>query len=159
MMMRSVTQKSGESGSALVEFAVVSVIVLTVLFGIVDMGRALFAYDWVSNAARIGTRYAMVRGTSCSTLLPGCETGADEGHNGARQADIVAYLDSQAIGINPNELTVWARCDVGAEVFGYLPCAPGQGIIVRVTYTFSFISPFTPRTWNMSSASVRTVSQ
>jgi Flp pilus assembly protein TadG len=70
MMMRSVGQKNGEAGSALVEFALASVIVLTVLFGIIDMGRALYAYDWVSDAARRGTRYAMVRGTGSCTGSP-----------------------------------------------------------------------------------------
>ena len=34
-MMRSVRQKNGEAGSALVEFALATVIILTVLFGII----------------------------------------------------------------------------------------------------------------------------
>jgi TadE-like protein len=168
MMMRSVGQKNGEAGSALVEFAVASVIILTVLFGIIDMGRALFAYDWVSNAARIGTRYAMVRGTSCSTLVGGCESGPGScgySHNpplnGACQSDVVAFLNSQAIGIDTSELTVTANCDVGASAFGPLPCAPGQGVIVKVDYHFSFITPLVPHTanWHMKSASARVVSQ
>src|ERR1035437_7070573 len=95
MMMRSVEQKNGEAGSGLVEFAPASVIILTVLFGIRDMGRALYAYDWVSDAARRGTRYAMVRGTSSCTgspELPDCK--ADLGH-------ITTYVESNAVGLDP----------------------------------------------------------
>jgi Flp pilus assembly protein TadG len=156
-MMRSVRQKNAEAGSALVEFALASILILTVLFGIIDMGRALFAYDWVSNAARIGTRYAMVRGTTCSTLLPGCNVGPPQG---AYQSDVIAYLNSQAVGIDTSELTVTANCDVGASPFQPLPCKPTQGVVVRVDYQFSFITPFVSHTaWHMKSASVRTVSQ
>jgi TadE-like protein len=163
--MRSVGQKNGEAGSALVEFALAIVIILTVLFGIIDMGRAAFAYHWVSNAPRTATRYAMVRGTSCSPVLgPGCypsPCGAthDPPGNGACQSDVETYIKSNADGIDTSQLTVTTNCDVGSSVFQPLPCAPGQGVIVRVRYTFSFVSPLFPLTWNMASSSVRTVSQ
>jgi Flp pilus assembly protein TadG len=156
MMMRSVGQKNGEAGSVLIEFALTILIILIVLFGITDVGRAAFAYDWVANAARIGTRYAIVRGTSCSTLLSGCNVGPPQG---AKQSDVQAYLNSQAIGINTSKLTVAANCDVGQSVFQPLPCAPGQAVIVKVKYTFSFISPLIPLTWDMKSSSSRVVSQ
>jgi len=155
-MLPTVGQKNGEAGSALVEFALASVLILTVLFGIIDMGRALFAYDWVSNAARTGTRYAMVRGTSCSPVLSGCEAGPPIG---ARTSDIQTYLNSNADGIDTSKITLTASCDVGASVFQPLPCTPGQGVIVKVTYTFSFISPLIHGTWDMKSSSVRVVSQ
>jgi hypothetical protein len=157
-MMRSVRQKDGEAGSALVEFAIAITVILTVLFGIIDMGRALYAYDWVANSARLGTRYAMVRGTSCSTLVSGCEAGPPIG---ARQSDVQAYINSDAVGIStdPSILTVTAICDVGQSAFQPLPCAPGQGVIVKIKYTFSFVSPLVPFSWDMHSASVRTVSQ
>lgn len=161
-MMRSVGQKNGEAGSALVEFALATVIILTVLFGIIDMGRAAYAYHWVSNAPRTATRYAMVRGTSCSPVLSGCVSCGSSHNppvNGTCQSDIENYIKSNADGIDTSQLTVTTRCDVGASAFQPLPCSPGQGVIVRVVYTFSFVSPFIPLTWNMASASVRTVSQ
>ena len=104
--MRSVRQKDGEAGSALIEFALATIVILVVLFGIIDMGRAAFAYDWVSNAARTATRYAMVRGTSCSTLLSGCNVGPPQG---AYETDVRAYVNSQAIGIDTSKLTVTAN--------------------------------------------------
>ena len=125
-MMRSVEQKNGEAGSALVEFALASVIILTVLFGIIDMGRALYAYDWVSDAARRGTRYAMVRGTSCSALLPGLKWAQTRATMEPVKLTLSLISTVKRLESITSELTVWARCDVGAEVFGYLPCAPGQ---------------------------------
>jgi TadE-like protein len=156
-MMRSVGQRNGEAGSALVEFALASVIILTVLFGIIDMGRALFAYDWVGNAARISTRYAMVRGTSCTQLPVACP--AHQVNTGQGSGDISNYLNSQAIGIDTSKLSVTASCDVGSSAFQPLPCAPGQGVIVGVQYRFSFITPFIRNTWNMRSSSMRVVSR
>lgn len=158
-MMTTVRKQNGESGSALIEFALVSTVFLTLLFGIIDAGRALYAYDFVSSAARQGTRYAMVRGTSCSTDLSGCE-----GSNpiGAREADVQAYVRSFAVGINtdPTILVISARCWVGGSSFNPLPCAPGQAVWVQVRYNFAFITPLVPQlSWWMSSRSQRTVSQ
>ena len=47
-------------GQALVEFAFVLPILLLLLVGLLDFGRAIFAYNSVSNAARSATRVAIV---------------------------------------------------------------------------------------------------
>ena len=152
-MMRSVEQKNGEAGSALVEFALASVIILTLLFGIIDMGRALYAYDWVSDAARRGTRYAMVRGTSSCTGSPqvsDCNAGPPL---------ITTYIEGNAFALDQSAITVTAQCWPSAFAFTPPPCAPGKTVQVKVRYNFSFLSPFTPHSWTMASSSIRTVSQ
>jgi Flp pilus assembly protein TadG len=153
MMMRSVGQKNGEAGSALVEFALASVIILTVLLGIIDMGRALYSYDWVSDAARRGSRYAMVRGTSSCTGSPeltDCKAGPPQ---------ITTYVENNAFGIDSSALTVTSQCWPSSSAFTPPPCAPGKTVAVKVQYNFAFLSPFTPRSWTMTSSSIRTVSQ
>jgi Flp pilus assembly protein TadG len=155
MMMQSVRQKNGEAGSALVEFALATIVMLVVLFGIIDMGRAAFAYDWVSNTARTATRYAMVRGTSCSTLLSGCNVGPPQG---GYETDVRAYVNSQAIGIDTSKVTVTANCEPCTEPSCPLPCAPSNQVVVHVKYVFSFVSPLVPLTWDMNSESAMTVS-
>ena len=45
-------------GQALVEFALILPILLLIVAGIFDFGRALFTYSEVSNAVREATRYA-----------------------------------------------------------------------------------------------------
>lgn len=58
--MRSrVPKSSGQRSQALIEFALVSPILLLLLFGIIDIGRAVFYYDTLANAAREGARVAV----------------------------------------------------------------------------------------------------
>jgi Flp pilus assembly protein TadG len=52
--------KRRSRGQALAEFALILPILLLLLLGIVDMGRLIYAYNAVSNAAREGGRTAIV---------------------------------------------------------------------------------------------------
>lgn len=146
-MIRTV-ESTSEDGSSLVEFALAAVLILTTLFGIADVGRALLAYDYVANAARTGTRFAMVRGTSCSALSGGCP---------ANQSDIQTYLRSNATGLDSSALTVTAACMSGASLTP--PCDPGKPIRVAVQYSFAFVTPLIPYSWTMTSSSQVVVSQ
>lgn len=47
-------------GQSLVEFALILPVFILLLLGIVDLGRGVFAYNTVSNAAREGARLAIV---------------------------------------------------------------------------------------------------
>jgi len=73
--------KRGQRSQALIEFALVSPVLLLLLFGIVDIGRAVFYYDTVSHAAREGARVAV----RASNPLP-------------TNADILTVVTSQIIG-------------------------------------------------------------
>src|ERR1700675_689512 len=73
-------RKSQES-QALIEFALISPVLLLLLFGIVDIGRAVFYYDTVSHAAREGARTAV----RASSPLPS-------------KADVLATVTNQLIG-------------------------------------------------------------
>jgi Flp pilus assembly protein TadG len=56
-----VNRRRGDSrGQSLVEFALVLPILLVMFMGIFDFGRAIFAFNSVSNAAREGMRVAIV---------------------------------------------------------------------------------------------------
>lgn len=50
-------------GQNTVEFAFVSLILFTLLFGVIEMGWLLFTYHEVTAAAREGARYAAVHGS------------------------------------------------------------------------------------------------
>lgn len=47
-----------QRSQALIEFALISPVLLLLLFGIVDIGRAVFYYDTIGHAAREGARAA-----------------------------------------------------------------------------------------------------
>lgn len=54
----------GDAGVALVEFALVAPVLLVLMIGILDVGRAVNAYVTISNAAREGSRYAALHPTA-----------------------------------------------------------------------------------------------
>jgi Flp pilus assembly protein TadG len=54
----------GDAGVALVEFALVAPLLLFLMIGILDVGRAVNAYVTISNAAREGSHYAALHPTA-----------------------------------------------------------------------------------------------
>lgn len=58
--MRSVAKRPGQRGQTLAEFALVLPIFLLVVFGLFDVGRAVFTYNSLTNAAREAARLAVV---------------------------------------------------------------------------------------------------
>src|SRR5258708_7904330 len=54
-----------ERGSSIVEYAVVFLLLMTMILGMVDFSRAIYVYHFISNQARDATRYASVRGSTC----------------------------------------------------------------------------------------------
>jgi Flp pilus assembly protein TadG len=56
-------------GQNLVEFAMVALILIMLVFGVIEIGRVMLVYTTISNAARVGTRYAIVNGSDTSTSV------------------------------------------------------------------------------------------
>ena len=52
--------KKRERGASLVEFAIAATVFLTVVFAVVEFGRALWVHNALSDAARRGARYAVL---------------------------------------------------------------------------------------------------
>jgi Flp pilus assembly protein TadG len=75
-------KKTKQDSQALIEFALISPVLLLLLFGIVDVGRAIFYYDTLGHAAREGARTAV----QASTQLP-------------TNADVLSAVTSQLIGV------------------------------------------------------------
>ena len=67
-MMKWVAAR-GEEGTSLVEFALVAPVLILVLVGILDIGRAVNAYITVSNAAREGSHYAILHPTAAPSAI------------------------------------------------------------------------------------------
>jgi hypothetical protein len=71
-----------QRSQALIEFALISPVLLLLLFGIIDVGRAVFYYDTLGHAAREGARTAV----QASNRLP-------------NNADVLAATRSQLAGV------------------------------------------------------------
>jgi Flp pilus assembly protein TadG len=53
-----------QRGATLVEFAIAATVFLSVLFSVLEFGRALWAHNALADAARRGARYAVLHGAS-----------------------------------------------------------------------------------------------
>ena len=135
-----------DRGASLVEYAIVFVIFMTLILGIADFGRALYAYHFVSSAAREGARYAMVRGCTPPTSAAGpCPTAADP-------ISVQNYVKNVPLGIDSSKLTVATT---------WIPDhKPGSTVSVQTTYTFNFVFPWVSNsTITMTSTSKMVIAQ
>jgi len=103
-----------EAGQSLVEMALVMGLLLLVLVGIADFGRAFHSYIIITNAAREGARYA--------SRFPRAE---DEGR--IKDA-VIREAQASDVILDPSHITVYS-----------LPAQPGDPIRIVVTYQFPTI--------------------
>lgn len=107
-----------ESGQSIVEFAVSVMVVLMLLVGIADFGRALFTYIALRDAAQEGAVY----GSICPRDAASIETHAREASNYP-----INLSDTTAINVTCTYLDSGGAC--GSSVPN-----PGVGIKVKVSY-------------------------
>lgn len=138
------------------EFAFLLPLLFALVFGVIDFGRALYAYHFVSNAAREATRWASVRGNTCQGL-----TGCD-----ASDSDIISYVASIApMGIDSSSsrlsaATTWVAPPNNLAICTTFPKSPGCAVKVQVSYVFKFVLPFLPTSgYTMTSTSQMIISQ
>ncbi len=112
--------KRYQHGQVLVEAALTAVVFFLLMFGIVVFSQLTRANEWVSHAAREGTRYAIVHGAD--SLSP------------ATQDSIRTYLLQQFVAFDPAKLTVTATWPEGNE--------PGRPVTVQVQYVSDPLIPF-----------------
>lgn len=71
---RAPHRRRGAGGQSLVEFALIFPIIVLLVVGFVEVGRAVFAYNTIANAARQGARVAIVNQlesvTECDATRP-----------------------------------------------------------------------------------------
>lgn len=120
-------------GQSLLEFALILPLLVLVLVGVFDLGRALFALITINNSAREGARYGTLHTDEAVTAL---------------QAAAVLEAQNSGIVINNGNVTVTCPDDGAAW-----PCNRGTAVRVRVNYTFtSLLNMFIPTSINMSRA-------
>jgi Flp pilus assembly protein TadG len=152
---------SKEHGSAIVETAMSISILLTMLIGVMEGAFAIYSYHFISDAAREGTRYAIVRGSSAGSA---CTTYASSACI-ASTANIQSYIQNLGFpGINPNNMTVnvsWVGYPAGTTCTPSNTCNnPGNQVTVTVTYSFPVLVPFIPsHTYAMSSTAAMIIAQ
>jgi Flp pilus assembly protein TadG len=149
------TLRRRQRGAGLVEQAIVLTLFLTVLFAIIDFGRALYTYHFVSNAAREASRWASVRGFTCTGLSGGCPAG---------DPDVQTYVSNvSGMGLDPTKITAttsWPITSFSSPTCGTQINNPGCVVQVQVTYSYNFFFPFLPTSpITMQSTSQMVISQ
>jgi Flp pilus assembly protein TadG len=118
---------SRERGQSLVEFALIAPLLVLLLLAIFDFGRAIYAYNTISNAAREGARIAIVDQGPAS----GVSLAAKEAANQAT-----------ALGLNPADPT---QVQVSYFVPDLSVACPTHAVNcvaeVRVQYQFRAVTP------------------
>lgn len=142
-----------ERGDTLIEFAVSAVITLSLLFGIMDLARALYTYHFISYAAQQGARFAEVHGSGWTSAC-NSQTGADYPDQlgcTASSSDIQAYVRSltppAVTKANVSVTPQWLGKDINGSTAVCATTTKYAGCLVRVTvsYQFNYIVPFLPR--------------
>jgi hypothetical protein len=87
-----VRQAAGEGGQSLVEFALILPLLLLIITGLFDLGRAVWQENTLAYAAREGTRYAIVHGSTASAPIGPCAICTDPSISGVvARASIGVY--------------------------------------------------------------------
>jgi Flp pilus assembly protein TadG len=150
----------GEDATELVEFAIASMVFLTLLFGVVEFCLLIYAGNFVAFAAQHGSRYAMVRGSDWKSSCSSSSTNYD---CLAADSDVKNYvlslphpgLSLTKDNIKPTWLNVTADGTTTCTQY-----AQGCQVQVVVTYNFGLTIPFIPSTYTsipLTSTSIETI--
>lgn len=144
-----------EDGQSTLETALSAIAVLTLFLGVMEMCLALYTYHFVSEAAREGTRYAMVRGSSCFGFTSACPAQASDVQTHVRGLGFPGIVSA-----NVTVTTTWPTTGSSCTPSS-LPCNnPGNFVQVTVQYSFPLSIPFVPSiTLPLASTSKMAISQ
>jgi len=173
MMATGINSK--QRGATLYEFAATLPILLFLMVGVIDFGRAMYAYHFVASAARQATRWASVRGADCTAFTTACPAQATDILNyvhGIAPPGLFVSSDtgctSSTIGcltINQTSSFIWPGTtttdgsSVSCTISGSYPTnSPGCVVQVQVTYTWSSGIPLIPYTLVLASTSEYVIS-
>ena len=156
-----------QDGQTLVEFALVLPIFLLVVFGVFDLGRAVYTNSVVSQAAREGARLAATEAGWVGFSGSPCASGAADvgpvcpADPTALKADVVDAVNRMTAAVGPIS-DVHLSCNIGdagdpiptgewTEGSGGNGCDDGAGVplgaagefvSVRVEYDYQLFTPF-----------------
>ncbi len=130
-----------QAGQGLVEFALVFPMIAFLIFAVIDIGRAVYAYNTITNAARQGARVAAVNqvttsNTTCQEAKP-----VEDPLNPEWSIKACAAAAGVGLGVTTSAVTVGYSVPSGSTI----SCSPtlNVGCLATVTVTYAW-SPITP---------------
>jgi Flp pilus assembly protein TadG len=130
-----------ERGQSMVEMALMMVILLTILSGVLDLGRAFFVFIAIQNSAGEGALYA--------AMNPTCAHRTDAGLNGVSCADpnnvdYRARHESSDGLVDSNQMIISVLYSNGTNTYSAANITEGNPIAVTVSYEFQMLGPYSP---------------
>ena len=130
-MLRIKFFRHDETGSTLVEYAIAATVFLTALFAVLEFGRALWAHNALTDAARRGARYAVLH---CSSDSNSVKNVVVYGNPAGGSQPLLPDLTSGNVNVTYSPTYV-----VG----------DGTATVTITGYQFQFVLPFLPKSINM----------
>jgi Flp pilus assembly protein TadG len=127
-MRSNIEISESKRGQSLVEFALIFPIFILVLVGLFDLGRAVYAYNTISNASRESVRVAIVNQTTTDVTDEALKQAVSLG---LVPADVtITYSDPDGSG-TPCSSPYSVGCLASVTVqYGYSPATPVIGQII-----------------------------
>jgi len=130
-------RRDRSAGQTLVEFSLVLIPFLYLLMGVVDLGRGIYTYNGVSQAAREIARVVSVH--QCSGP---CATGTFS----TQAAAVIATQKKLIPGLADSGIIV--ECTTVSDTTQTIPvgsmCSPGDYIRVTTSVSFGVVTPLLP---------------
>ena len=115
-----------DNGQGIVEFSIVCVITLFLLFTVIEVSRMVLVYATIANAARAGVRYACVHGSDRT----GAGATGPSGPAGNPPQVVAVVTNFAGIGpLNKSILIITVTYPGGSNT-------PGHNVIVKVIYPY-----------------------
>ncbi len=157
-MIKQTVRNSGSRGGTLVETALCLTVFCAVLIGLIYLAMTLYTFHSMSEVARLGTRWASVRGsTSCLSTqhVTTCNATA---------ADIAAYIGGLGYGgINSSNVSVsWCNPPTGGtqDTTCSATRSPGNLVKVKITRSTNLLLPMiSSKAISLTSTSQMLISQ
>ncbi len=118
-----------DEGASLVEFAMVAFMFIMVLLSVVEMGRMILVYTSIANAARAGSRYAIVHGSDRTGSGIDGPSGPSCAPTSCTQINTVVRNYAGTGLLNSSNVTV-------TVAYSNAKNDPGQTVTVTATYTY-----------------------
>jgi Flp pilus assembly protein TadG len=165
--LRRFSSATCEEGGALVEIGLACAILIPILFGIIQLSIGLYCFHFAADAAREATRWAMVRGETCSANFGAAYCSPTSNQASADGNDIDQYVKSLGYPFSGAVTTSTKWCPTtGSTPATWGTCSAtgskkvGNQVQVTVSYSYPLVIPFVPRrSLSVSSVSTMTIVQ
>jgi Flp pilus assembly protein TadG len=144
--MRYLRRSSARRGSAIIEFALITFLLMIIIFAGIEFDRMVLVYTAVANSAKAGVRYAIVHGSHRTGSGP---DGPSGGLDPTQVVTVVqnfasaGILDTSLLNVSVTYPASTPPTDPGNNT--------GSSVIVKVVYPYDPFVSILPLRVNLSS--------